>query len=262
MHARNMGTAPVIEVANLHKTFGQIEVLKGIDLSAAQGEVVALIGGSGSGKSTTLRCLNLLETPTRTDRLRLLGEDIPLKPNRDGTSTVQNQKQLRRLRSRIAMVFQSFNLWPHMSLEKNVMEAQVQVLGRSREEAREVACRLLDRVGLADRRDMYPQQLSGGQQQRGAIARALAVDPEVMLFDEPTSALDPELVGEVLTVMRDLAEENRTMIIVTHEMKFAADVADRVMFLNQGRVEEQGTPEEIFQAPKSERLKQFISSIV
>ncbi|MCT7654788.1 ATP-binding cassette domain-containing protein [Oceanimonas sp. NS1] len=257
-----MRSAPVIEVANLHKTFGQIEVLKGIDLSAAQGEVVALIGGSGSGKSTTLRCLNLLETPTRTDRLRLLGEDILLKPNRDGTSTVQDQKQLRRLRSRIAMVFQGFNLWPHMSLEKNVMEAQVQVLGRSKEEAREVARRLLDRVGLADRRDMYPQQLSGGQQQRGAIARALAVDPEVMLFDEPTSALDPELVGEVLTVMRDLAEENRTMIIVTHEMKFAADVADRVMFLNQGRVEEQGTPEEIFQAPKSERLKQFISSIV
>ncbi|MDP5293640.1 ATP-binding cassette domain-containing protein [Oceanimonas sp. CHS3-5] len=261
MHARNTITAPVIEVANLHKTFGQIEVLKGIDLSAAQGEVVALIGGSGSGKSTTLRCLNLLETPTRTDRLRLLGEDIVLKPNRDGTSTVQDQKQLRRLRSRIAMVFQSFNLWPHMSLEKNVMEAQVQVLGRSRDEAQEVARRLLDRVGLADRRGMYPQQLSGGQQQRGAIARALAVDPEVMLFDEPTSALDPELVGEVLTVMRDLAEENRTMIIVTHEMKFAADVADRVMFLNQGRVEEQGTPEEIFQAPKSERLKQFISSI-
>lgn len=250
--------APVIDVRDLHKSFGPTEVLKGIDLTAHQGEVIALIGGSGSGKSTTLRCLNLLETPTSTGRLRLLGEDVRLN---HGATAVADKRQLRRLRSRLGMVFQNFNLWPHMTLEQNVMEAQVQVLKRTKAEARDIARTLLHRVGLTDRRDMYPGYLSGGQQQRGAIARVLAVDPEVILFDEPTSALDPELVGEVLSVMRDLAEEGRTMIIVTHEMKFAADVADQVMFLNQGRVEEQGPPDAIFQAPKSDRLQQFIQSI-
>ena len=228
---------PVVEVRDLHKSFGNVEVLKGIDLTAKQGEVISLIGGSGSGKSTTLRCLNLLETPTSAGELKLLGETVQLKQGRAGQSEVSDKKQLRRLRSRLGMVFQSFNLWPHMTLEQNVMEAQVQVLGRSKKEARETAQSLLERVGLTERREMYPSYLSGGQQQRGAIARALAVDPEVMLFDEPTSALDPELVGEVLSVMQNLAEEGRTMIIVTHEMKFAADVADKVLFLNQGRVQ-------------------------
>lgn len=261
MRGQEHTAAPVIELRDLHKSFGQVEVLKGIDLTARPGEVISLIGGSGSGKSTTLRCLNLLEIPTSTGRLKLLGEQVHLKPGKNGHSEISDHRQLRRLRSRLGMVFQSFNLWPHMTLEQNVMEAQVQVLGRHKEEAREVARQLLDRVGLSERRDMYPSYLSGGQQQRGAIARALAVDPEVMLFDEPTSALDPELVGEVLGVMQGLAEEGRTMIIVTHEMKFAADVADRVIFLNQGRVEEEGTPEQIFEAPKSERLQQFIQSI-
>ena len=253
--------APVIEVRDLHKSFGHIEVLKGIDLTAHAGEVIALIGGSGSGKSTTLRCLNLLEVPTQTTTFRLLDEDVLFKVSKRKGAEVVDKKQLRRLRSRLAMVFQSFNLWPHLTLEKNVMEAQVQVLGRSKGEARENARALLDRVGLSDKRDMYPSYLSGGQQQRGAIARALAVDPEVMLFDEPTSALDPELVGEVLSVMKELAEEGRTMIIVTHEMKFAAEVADKVMFLNAGHVEEVGTSEQVFNAPRSERLKQFIQSI-
>lgn len=261
MRGQEHTAAPVIELRDLHKSFGQVEVLKGIDLTARPGEVISLIGGSGSGKSTTLRCLNLLEIPTSTGRLKLLGEEVHLKPGKNGHSEISDHRQLRRLRSRLGMVFQSFNLWPHMTLEQNVMEAQVQVLGRHKEEAREVARQLLDRVGLSERREMYPSYLSGGQQQRGAIARALAVDPEVMLFDEPTSALDPELVGEVLGVMQGLAEEGRTMIIVTHEMKFAADVADRVIFLNQGRVEEEGTPEQIFEAPKSERLQQFIQSI-
>ncbi len=261
MRGQEHTAAPVIELRDLYKSFGQVEVLKGIDLTARPGEVISLIGGSGSGKSTTLRCLNLLEIPTSTGLLKLLGEEVRLKPGKNGHSEISDHRQLRRLRSRLGMVFQSFNLWPHMTLEQNVMEAQVQVLGRHKEEAGEVARQLLDLVGLSERREMYPSYLSGGQQQRGAIARALAVDPEVMLFDEPTSALDPELVGEVLDVMQGLAEEGRTMIIVTHEMKFAADVADRVIFLNQGRVEEEGTPEQIFEAPKSVRLQQFIQSI-
>ncbi|MFD2740955.1 ATP-binding cassette domain-containing protein [Sulfitobacter aestuarii] len=261
MQGEEQPGTPVIKVRDLHKTFDRHEVLKGIDLTARVGEVTALIGGSGSGKSTTLRCLNLLEIPTRTRTFKLLGEDVAFRSSiRKGVEVV-DKRQLRRLRSRLAMVFQSFNLWPHLTLEKNVMEAQVQVLGRAKDEARETARRLLDRVGLSDRRDMYPSYLSGGQQQRGAIARALAVDPEVMLFDEPTSALDPELVGEVLSVMKELAEEGRTMIIVTHEMKFAAEVADKVMFLNAGRVEEEGTSDQVFNAPRSERLKQFIQTI-
>lgn len=260
MTTQTQDAAPVIEVKDLHKSFGQLEVLKGIDLTARKGEVISMIGGSGSGKSTTLRCVNLLETPSSAARMQLLGEDVAFK-KRNGALDPSDKRQLRRLRSRLAMVFQNFNLWPHMTLEQNVMEAQVQVLGRKKIEARDKARDLLERVGLSTRRDVYPAYLSGGQQQRGAIARALAVDPEVMLFDEPTSALDPELVGEVLAVMRGLAEEGRTMIIVTHEMKFAAEVADKVMFLNEGRVEEQGPPEEIFQNPKSDRLKQFIKTV-
>lgn len=261
MLGRELQAAPIVEARNLQKSFGPVEVLRGIDIVAHPGEVISLIGGSGSGKSTTLRCLNLLEIPTHAQTLRLLGEDVRLKVDRRGVSHITSKPQLRRLRARMGMVFQGFNLWPHMTLQRNVMEAQVQVLGRSKFEAREIANALLERVGLIDHKEKYPSHLSGGQQQRGAIARSLAVDPEIMLFDEPTSALDPELVGEVLSVIKGLAEEGRTMIIVTHEMKFAADVADKIVFLSEGRIEEEGTPEEIFQAPKSQRLQQFIKSI-
>ena len=249
----------VIDIRGLCKSFAGREVLKGIDLTAQRGDVISLIGSSGSGKSTLLRCINLLETPS-DGSLRLLGEDVALRRRGQRLEPV-NRRQLRLLRARLAMVFQNFNLWPHMSLEANLMEAPMQVLGQSRAEAREHAHQLLERVGLYSHRQANPRTLSGGQQQRGAIARALAMSPEVLLFDEPTSALDPELVGEVLEVMRDLAAEGRTMVIVTHEMKFAADVANKVIFLDQGNIEAQGTPDQIFRSPSSERLKQFIGSI-
>ncbi|WP_217641087.1 amino acid ABC transporter ATP-binding protein [Halomonas saccharevitans] len=256
-------TAPrggaVIEVEDLHKAYGSARVLKGIDLAAGRGDVVALIGSSGSGKSTLLRCLNLLETPT-SGSLRLLGEAIPFRGH-GAQRQPADRRQLRRLRARLGMVFQGFNLWPHMTLEANVMEAPMQVLKRSRAEARDEARALLERVGLDHLRDAYPATLSGGQQQRGAIARALAMGPEALLFDEPTSALDPELVGEVLAVMRDLAKEGRTMIIVTHEMAFAADVADRVVFLDQGEIAEQGPPERVFGAPHTQRLQRFLGLV-
>lgn len=256
-------TAPrgdaVIEVEDLHKAYGSARVLKGIDLTAGRGDVVALIGSSGSGKSTLLRCLNLLETPT-SGSLRLLGEAIPFR-GQDAQRQPADRRQLRRLRARLGMVFQGFNLWPHMTLEANVMEAPLQVLKRSRAEARDEARALLERVGLDHLREAYPATLSGGQQQRGAIARALAMAPEALLFDEPTSALDPELVGEVLAVMRDLATEGRSMIIVTHEMAFAADVADRVVFLDQGEIAEQGPPERVFGAPHTQRLQRFLGLV-
>ncbi|MCL4110675.1 UNVERIFIED_CONTAM: hypothetical protein GTU68_029738, partial [Idotea baltica] len=223
---------------------------KGISLSAHKGDVVSIIGSSGSGKSTFLRCINLLETPTAGE-IWVNGELIQMK----------NEKQVQRIRSRLAMVFQGFNLWSHLTVLENVIEAPVHVLGVPKAQAIENAELLLKKVGLYERKDYYPGHLSGGQQQRAAIARALAVDPEVMLFDEPTSALDPELVGEVLGVMRDLAEEGRTMLVVTHEMAFARDVSNHVMFLHQGLVEEQGDPAKLFTAPESERLQQFISSI-
>ncbi|WP_420003871.1 ATP-binding cassette domain-containing protein [Arenibacterium sp. LLYu02] len=256
MHSRE----EVVSVQGLHKSFGRHAVLKGINLTAQRGEVVALIGGSGSGKSTTLRCLNLLNTPTSVSRFRLLNQDLTFRETRGVITGVESKRQLRALRSRVAMVFQNFNLWPHMTLVQNVIEAQVQVLNRTKAEARDKAESLLARVGLSDRSAMYPHQLSGGQQQRGAIARALAMDPEVMLFDEPTSVLDPELEGEVLTVMQSLAEEGRTMFIVTHEMRFAATVSHRVLFLREGRVEEEGLPNQIFGAPQSENLKRFIGT--
>ncbi|MDR5865893.1 amino acid ABC transporter ATP-binding protein [Halomonas koreensis] len=249
----------VIAVEGLHKAYGDARVLKGIDLSAGRGDVVALIGSSGSGKSTLLRCLNLLESPT-AGSLRLLGERIPFR-GRGVRREPADRRQLRRLRARLGMVFQGFNLWPHMTLEANVMEAPLRVLGRSRAEARDEARALLDRVGLHHLREAYPATLSGGQQQRGAIARALAMGPEALLFDEPTSALDPELVGEVLAVMRDLAKEGRTMIIVTHEMAFAAEVASRVVFLDQGEIAEQGAPERVFGAPRAQRLQRFLGSV-
>ena len=252
---------PILEVKGLHKSFNNVEVLKGIDLEAKNGEVVALIGGSGSGKSTTLRCLNLLEIPQSVESMSLLGEDVLFKPLKHGGLEVVDKKQLRWIRTKLAMVFQNFNLWPHMTLEQNIMEVPIHVLGQSKIQARDKAHDLLERVGLIDKRNNYPNFLSGGQQQRGAIARALAVDPEILLFDEPTSALDPELVGEVLAVMAGLANEGRTMIIVTHEMHFAAEVADRIIFLDEGKIAEQGTPQQIFKSPESERLKQFIKNV-
>ncbi len=255
-----MNDVPALDIKNLHKTFGQNEVLKGISLSAHKGDVISIIGSSGSGKSTFLRCVNLLETPTAGE-IWVNGELIQMKNNRAGESVPANEKQVQRIRSRLAMVFQGFNLWSHLTVLENVIEAPVHVLGVPKSQAIENAELLLKKVGLYERKDYYPGHLSGGQQQRAAIARALAVDPEVMLFDEPTSALDPELVGEVLGVMRDLAEEGRTMLVVTHEMAFARDVSNHVMFLHQGLVEEQGDPAKLFTNPDSPRLKQFISSI-
>ncbi len=255
-----MSDVATLEVRNLHKHFGSHEVLKGINLTAHKGDVISIIGSSGSGKSTFLRCINLLETPSSGDVL-VHGELIRMKSSKLGERFPESRQQVERIRSRLAMVFQSFNLWSHMTVLQNVIEVPIQVLKIPRAEAIEKAEMLLHRVGLYERRDYYPGHLSGGQQQRAAIARALAVDPEVMLFDEPTSALDPELVGEVLQVMRNLAEEGRTMLVVTHEMSFARDVSNRVMFLHQGVVEEEGDPKELFANPQSERFKQFISSI-
>ncbi|WP_139750756.1 ABC transporter ATP-binding protein [Aeromonas media] len=255
-----MSDVAALEVRELHKYFGTHEVLKGIDMTARKGDVISLIGSSGSGKSTFLRCINLLETPS-SGTVSLHGELIRMKSNRAGERLPEDMRQVERIRSRLAMVFQSFNLWSHMTIMQNIIEVPIQVLKVPRAEAIAKAELLLNRVGLWERRDYYPGHLSGGQQQRAAIARALAVEPEVMLFDEPTSALDPELVGEVLGLMRELAEEGRTMLVVTHEMSFARDVSNKVMFLHQGRVEEEGNPKEIFAHPKSERFKQFISSI-
>ncbi len=245
-------------VEDLHKRYGTNEVLKGVSLTAHAGEVISIIGSSGSGKSTFLRCINLLEQPHR-GRIALNGETLALTPDRDGSLKAANPKQLQRMRSRLAMVFQHFNLWAHMTALENVIEAPIHVLGLSKAEAIARAEQVLDKVGVRHRSHMYPTHLSGGEQQRVAIARALAMEPEVMLFDEPTSALDPERVGEVLRVMRDLAEEGRTMIIVTHEIDFAREAADSVIFLHQGVIEEQGPPEEVLAAPKSERLQQFLS---
>jgi arginine/ornithine transport system ATP-binding protein len=255
-----MKDVAALDIKDLHKTFGQNEVLKGISLEAHKGDVVSIIGSSGSGKSTFLRCINLLETPTAGE-IWVNGELIQMKNNRRGEAVPVDEKQVQRIRSRLAMVFQSFNLWSHMTVLENIIEAPIHVLGVPKAEALEKAEILLKKVGLYERKDYYPGHLSGGQQQRAAIARALAVDPEVMLFDEPTSALDPELVGEVLGVMRDLAEEGRTMLVVTHEMAFARDVSSHVMFLHQGRVEEQGAPDRLFSNPESERLQQFISTV-
>jgi arginine/ornithine transport system ATP-binding protein len=247
-----------LQADNIHKRFGEREVLRGISLTAQPGDVVAIIGSSGSGKSTLLRCLNLLEQP-HEGTLTLGDEVLALKRDRDGSLCASNARQLQRWRTRLAMVFQGFNLWAHRTVVQNVTEGPIHVLGRPKAEAIARADQLLARVGLSHRRDVYPAQLSGGEQQRVAIARALAMDPEVMLFDEPTSALDPELVGEVLAVMRELAKEGRTMLVVTHEMGFAREVASQVMFLHQGKVEEQGPPREVLARPQSERLQQFLS---
>lgn len=251
-------TPATLDVEDIHKSFGGLEVLKGISLTARDGDVISLIGSSGSGKSTFLRCINFLETPDR-GTVRLSGEAVQVKSGRKGAA-VTDERQLQRLRARLGFVFQSFNLWPHMTILQNVIEAPMQVKGLSRAEATEMAESLLAKVGIAHKRHEYPSHMSGGQQQRAAIARALAMEPQVILFDEPTSALDPELVVEVLGVMRSLAEEGRTMLIVTHEMGFARDVSSQIVFLHQGRIEEQGAPEQIFKDPTSPRLRQFLAS--
>ncbi len=249
---------PLIELDAIHKAFGAIEVLKGISMTAREGEVVSLIGSSGSGKSTLLRCINMLEVPD-SGTVRVAGEEIALSgtpPHRH----VADEAQIRRIRSGLGMVFQQFNLWSHMTVLQNVMEAPLLVQKRNREEVRDEALAMLAKVGIAEKAEAFPAQLSGGQQQRAAIARALCINPRVMLFDEPTSALDPELEVEVLRVIKLLADEGRTMILVTHDMEFARTVADRAIFLHLGKIEEEGTVDEVFGATRSARLKQFLNA--
>ncbi|OSM99005.1 histidine ABC transporter ATP-binding protein HisP [Lonsdalea populi] len=246
-------------VTELHKRYGEHEVLKGISLQARAGDVISIIGSSGSGKSTLLRCINFLERPCEGS-IHVNGQEIRMVRDKDGQLKIFDKKQLQLLRTRLTMVFQHFNLWSFMTARENVMEAPVQVLGLSKTEARQRAEFYLNKVGIAGAsQDRYPADLSGGQQQRVSIARALAMEPDVLLFDEPTSALDPELVGEVLRIMQQLAEEGKTMVVVTHEMEFARHVSNHVIFLHQGVVEEEGTPEQLFSNPQSPRLKQFLS---
>ena len=251
--------APIIEIKGLHKAYGELKVLKGIDITAKRGDVVALIGSSGSGKSTLLRCCNMLEI-SQEGIILFQGEAVKWK------GTGHNRRpadpaQVTRLRTNLSMVFQQFNLWAHMTILQNVMEAPVTVLKQDRAEVETRARALLQKVGIDEKCDIYPAQLSGGQQQRAAIARALAMEPQALLFDEPTSALDPELEQEVIRVIKDLASEGRTMLIVTHDMAMARDVADHVIFLHQGLIEEQGLPDALFSAPKSQRLQQFLSAV-
>lgn len=250
--------AAALVVEDIRKRFGEMEVLKGISVTAKKGDVIAILGASGSGKSTFLRCINLLETPSH-GRIIVAGEEIRLRPSRAGALVPEDQRQVARIRARLAMVFQSFNLWSHMTVLENVIEAPIHVLKQPRREAVERGEQLLAKVGIYERRHAYPAHISGGQQQRAAIARALAMEPAVMLFDEPTSALDPELVGEVLKVMRDLAAEGRTMLVVTHEMGFARDVASEVIFLHKGLIEAKGPPQTMFKDPPSERFRQFVA---
>ncbi|NCD06611.1 MAG: amino acid ABC transporter ATP-binding protein [Spirochaetia bacterium] len=239
----------MIKVEGLHKYFGELEVLKGIDLDVHEGEVISIIGGSGSGKSTLLRCINFLEYKNKGN-IYVNGKKIK-----------RSAADINKLREQVGMVFQRFNLFPHKTVLKNVMVGPTVIKKENKIKAREKALKLLESVGLEDKADVYPAMLSGGQQQRVAIARALAMEPEVLLFDEPTSALDPELVGEVLQVIDKLAKQGMTMLIVTHEMGFAREVSDRVVFLHEGKIEESGTPEDIFERPQSERLQAFIASI-
>jgi ABC-type histidine transport system ATPase subunit len=248
--------APVVEIENLHKSYGPLEVLKGVSLTAREGEVVALIGSSGSGKSTLLRCINMLEVPEKGS-VKIAGEEIRIagKPPHRQPS---DEAQIRRIRSALGMVFQQFNLWSHMSVLGNVMEAPLRVQKRNAAEVEAEALEMLAKVGIRDKAKSYPSQLSGGQQQRAAIARALCINPKVMLFDEPTSALDPELEVEVIRVIRLLAEEGRTMILVTHDMDLARTIAHKVVFLHLGKIEEEGTPSEVFGSPRSARLQQFL----
>ena len=251
---------PAISVEDLYKSFGSNAVLKGISVSAFKGDVISVLGSSGSGKSTLLRCINFLEIPDGGS-ITISGEEVLMKKTRGGHMP-RDRKQVERLRTKLAMVFQQFNLWSHMTILDNVIEAPLHVLKLPRNEVMEKAKAYLEKVGIYDKIGAYPAHLSGGQQQRAAIARALAMEPEVMLFDEPTSALDPELVGEVLQVIRNLAEEGRTMIVVTHEMGFAREVSNRVIFLDDGLIEEDGVPSDVFDNPTSERFRQFIAMVL
>ena len=250
--------AATLQVSDLHKRFGDLEVLRGVSLSAKDGDVIAMIGASGSGKSTLLRCINLLEVPD-SGEVRVAGELIRMRRARGGQAEPADRHQVDRIRASLGMVFQSFNLWAHMTVLQNVIEAPVHVLKVPRAEAVARAEALLAKVGIADKRHHYPSHLSGGQQQRAAIARALAMEPRVMLFDEPTSALDPELVGEVLRVIRSLAEEGRTMLLVTHEIGFAYHFANRVLFIADGVIHEQGPPEQLLKHPTQPRTQAFLA---
>ena len=256
--AGKFNQAVALEVKDLHKRFGPLEVLRGVSLAAREGDVISIIGASGSGKSTLLRCINFLEVPDAGE-IYLQGELIRTKKRRDGSIVPADRRQVDRARTQLGMVFQSFNLWSHMTVLENVIEAPIYVQKRPKQEVIAEAEELLAKVGIAEKRDQYPSHLSGGQQQRAAIARALACHPQVMLFDEPTSALDPELVGEVLRVIRQLTEEGRTMIIVTHEMVFAGEVSSHVVFIDKGRIEEEGPPEKILSDPETARCRQFLS---
>ena len=250
--------APVLSLEGIHKAYGDLEVLKGVDLSANKGDVISLIGSSGSGKSTLLRCANLLEIPQEGE---IIFKDEVIKWKGTGHRRhPADMDQVRKIRTNLSMVFQQFNLWAHLTILQNVIEAPTTVLGVDKSEATDRGRMLLDKVGIGDKCDQYPSQLSGGQQQRAAIARALAMEPEAMLFDEPTSALDPELEAEVVKVIKDLASEGRTMIIVTHDMKLARDVANHAIFLHQGVIEEQGKPADVFGNTQSKRLQQFLSA--
>ncbi len=251
-------TAPVIEIRNLHKAYGTLEVLKGVDVLAPAGHVVSLIGSSGSGKSTLLRCANLLEDSQQGDVI-FCGEPVIWK-GKGAARQPADHAQMIRIRTNLSMVFQQFNLWAHMTILQNVMEAPVTVLRRPKAEVEESARKYLDKVGIGDKCDAYPAQLSGGQQQRAAIARALCMEPKALLFDEPTSALDPELEQEVVRVIKALATEGRTMLVVTHDMRMARDISDHVVFLHQGMVEEQGPPSTLFTKPESKRLQGFLSA--
>jgi octopine/nopaline transport system ATP-binding protein len=254
------GSTPALSVRDIRKSFGPKQILKGISLDAHQGDVISILGASGSGKSTFLRCINLLEVPD-TGEIRVGGETLTMRRRRDGRIEPGDRRQVDRIRAQLGMVFQGFNLWSHMTILQNLIEGPVHVLKRARADCIAEAEELLEKVGIAEKRHHYPAQLSGGQQQRAAIARALAMQPKVMLFDEPTSALDPELVGEVLRVMRALADEGRTMLVVTHEMSFARNVSNRVIFLREGEIEVDGSPAETFGNPASERFRQFVSGL-
>jgi len=250
----------VVRIVDLHKYFGELEVLKGVSLDVHQGEVLTMLGSSGSGKTTLLRCINLLEQPT-SGEIHVGGSPMGFHIDARGRRRPARGAQLNAQRAEIGMVFQQFNLWPHMTALQNIIEAPMRVRGWSRAKAEDIALRLLQKINLMDKRDQYPARLSGGQQQRVAIARALAMQPKVMLFDEPTSSLDPELVGEVLAVMRALADDGTTMIVITHEIGFARDVSDRVVFLHNGLIEEEGAPDDVIVNPKSERCRRFFAGI-
>jgi octopine/nopaline transport system ATP-binding protein len=252
---------PALIAEDIHKSFGPIDVLKGVSVKANTGDIISIIGSSGSGKSTFLRCINFLETPDK-GRIVVGGEEVRIKTDRNGRMIGADRKQIDRIRIQLGMVFQGFNLWSHMTVLQNVMEGPLHVLKRPKNEVQEEAMAFLSKVGIEAKHDCYPSELSGGQQQRVGIARALAMQPAVLLFDEPTSALDPELVGEVLKVIKELALEGRTMIVVTHEMGFARELSNLTIFLDSGKIEEQGPPSKLFENPASERCRKFLSTVL